>query len=171
MEARPYAMSSKHRRERTRFDLQPRGSSRNGNKPERMPTPSPAAEQRGSSVGVTEGAGGKIEVSPKAIAHLASRAAQRTYGLVGLAQRHARPGWAELLRREEAHKGVDVSFTEGRVVVDVYVVIEYGTRISEVARNVMSNVKFAVESALGVSPVQVNVNVQDIRVSEPTSET
>jgi uncharacterized alkaline shock family protein YloU len=76
-----------------------------------------------------------------------------------------------LLRREEAYKGVDVSFAEGRVVIDLYVVIEYGTRISEVARNIMSNVKFAVESALGVSPVQVNVNVQDIRVSEPTSET
>ena len=40
------------------------------------------------------------------------------------------------------------------------------TAISEVARNIMSNVKFAVESALGVPVVQVNVNVQDIRVSE-----
>jgi uncharacterized alkaline shock family protein YloU len=39
-------------------------------------------------------------------------------------------------------------------------------RISEVARNIMSNVKFALESALGISVVQVNVTVQGIRVSE-----
>ena len=110
------------------------------------------------------GAAGKIEVSPRAIAHLASRATQRSYGVVGLASRHARPGWVELLRREEAHKGVDVTFPNGRVLIELYVVIEYGTRISEVARNIMSNVKFAVESALDVQVVQVNVNVQDIRV-------
>ncbi len=109
---------------------------------------------------------GKIEVSPKAIAHIASSATQRSYGVVGLAQRHSRPGWAELLRLEEAHKGVDVKFPDGRVIIELYVVIEYGVRISEVARNIMSNVKFAVESALDVSVVQVNVNIQDIRVSE-----
>lgn len=109
---------------------------------------------------------GKIEVSPRAISHLASRAAQSSYGVVGFASRHARPGWAELLRREEVYKGVDVNITEGNVIIDLYVIIEYGTRISEVARNIMSNAKFAVETALGVSVVQVNVNVQGIRVSK-----
>lgn len=108
---------------------------------------------------------GRIEVSPRAIAHLASRAAQASYGVVGLASRHARPGLAELLRREEEHKGVEVKFSGERVVIDLFVIIEYGTRISEVARNIMSNTKFAVESALGVPVVSVNVNVQGIRVS------
>jgi len=109
---------------------------------------------------------GKIEVSPKAISHIASRAAQASYGVVGLASRHARPGWVELLHREEEYKGVDVKFSGDQVIIDLYVVIEYGTRISEVARNIMSNTKFAVESALGVPVVRVNVNVQGIRVSE-----
>jgi uncharacterized alkaline shock family protein YloU len=109
---------------------------------------------------------GKIEVSPKAISHIASRAAQASYGVVGLASRHARPGLAELLHREEEYKGVEVKFSGDQVVIDLYVVIEYGTRISEVARNIMSNTKFAVESALGVPVVRVNVNVQGIRVSE-----
>lgn len=111
-------------------------------------------------------AAGKIEVSPKAISHLASRAAQRSYGVVGLASKNARPGLAELLHRDEVSKGVEVSFNEGRVVVNLFVVIEYGTRISEVARNIMSNVKFALESSLGVEVGQVNVTVQGIRVSK-----
>jgi uncharacterized alkaline shock family protein YloU len=85
---------------------------------------------------------------------------------VGLASRHARPGWAELLRREDISKGVEVSFSNNQVVITLYVILEYGTRISEVARNIMSNVKFALESSLGVSVVLVNVTVQGIRVSE-----
>jgi uncharacterized alkaline shock family protein YloU len=113
-----------------------------------------------------EAAIGKIEVSPKAISHIASRAAQASYGVVGLASRQSRPGWAELLHREEEYKGVEVKFSGDQVVIDLYVVIEYGTRISEVARNIMSNTKFAVESALGVPVVRVNVNVQGIRVSQ-----
>lgn len=109
---------------------------------------------------------GKIEVSPKAISHLASRAAQRSYGVVGLASKNARPGLAELLRRDELNKGVEVSFNDGRVVVNLFVILEYGTRISEVARNIMSSVKFALESSLGVEVIQVNVTVQGIRVSK-----
>jgi uncharacterized alkaline shock family protein YloU len=112
-----------------------------------------------------EEAAGKIEVSPRAISHLASRAAQRSYGVVGLASKNARPGWAELLHRDEVQKGVEVSISEGLVIVNLYVIIEYGTRISEVARNIMSSVKFSLESALGVHVVQVNVTVQGIRVS------
>ncbi len=133
-------------------------------------------EQGGDASSISqETAHGKIEVSPKTcllytspktISHIASRATQQAYGVVGLTSRHARPGWAELLRREEEYKGVVVKFSGGRVIIDLYVVIEYGTRISEVARNIMSSVKFAVESALGVPVVEVNINVQNIRISE-----
>jgi uncharacterized alkaline shock family protein YloU len=162
-------MSSRHRKEHSGFGLKPDGVSVNGNKPA-SDDQGLGADGRGATISESpepeSATEGKIEVSPRAIAHLASRAAQRSYGVVGLAQRHARPGWAELLRREEAHKGVEVAFTEGRVIIELYLVLEYGTRISEVARNIMSNVKFTVESALGVPVVQVNVNVQDIRVSE-----
>lgn len=125
-----------------------------------------AAEMHTEQLTEQEADMGKIEVSPRAISHLASRAAQRSYGVVGLAARNARPGWAELLRRDEVYKGVDVTINDGQVIIDLYVVLEYGTRISEVARNIMSNSKFAVETALGVPVVQVNVNVQGIRVSK-----
>ncbi|MDQ3704122.1 MAG: Asp23/Gls24 family envelope stress response protein [Chloroflexota bacterium] len=125
-----------------------------------------SAEMHTEQLTEQEAGMGKIEVSPRAISHLASRAAQRSYGVVGLAARNARPGWAELLRRDEVYKGVDVTINDGQVIIDLYVVLEYGTRISEVARNIMSNSKFAVETALGVPVVQVNVNVQGIRVSK-----
>jgi uncharacterized alkaline shock family protein YloU len=59
-----------------------------------------------------------------------------------------------------------VHIAGGQIVIDLYVVIEYGTRISEVAHNIMSAVKFRVEKALGASVAQVNVHVQALRVSQ-----
>ena len=153
--------TSRHRKDSQAFNLgQPAAPDGSG--------PEVSSEQTDATTSSVseETSFGKIEVSPKTISHIASRATQQSYGVVGLTSRHARPGWAELLRREEEYKGVVVKFSGGRVIIDLYVVIEYGTRISEVARNIMSSVKFAVESALGVPVVQVNVNVQNIRVSK-----
>lgn len=159
-------MASRHRKDQNNLDLQAGGLSLNGARHAgashaegEHEQPAPAGTTAGDHVD-------KIEVSPRAISHLAYRATVRTYGVVGLASRHARPGWAELLRREEVSKGVEVSLSNGQVVINLYVILEYGTRISEVARNIMSNVKFALEFSLGVSVVHVNVTVQGIRISE-----
>lgn len=161
-------MAPKNRRTQSNFNLQPAGIALNGQKQPSLDAGGGYNRDTISAPNAQSSSLGKIEVAPRAIAHVASRAAQGVYGVVGLATRNARPGWVELLRRDEQHKGVEVAFTGGTVIVDLYVVIEYGTRISEVARNVMSSVKFSVESALSVQPVQVNVNVQDIRVSSPS---
>lgn len=115
--------------------------------------------------GANDSVAGRVEVTPGAIAALASRAVGECYGVVGLASRHSRPALAELLRKEESSKGVEVSVTNDRVVIDLYVILEYGTRIITVAENIMSSVKFAVEGAMGPAAVEVNVNVQGIRVS------
>jgi len=109
---------------------------------------------------------GRVEITPGAVASVAARAVGECYGVVGLASRHSRPALAELLRKVESSKGVEVAITSDHVVVDLYVILEYGTRIATVAENIMSNVKFAVEQALGTTAVEVNVNVQGIRVSE-----
>jgi len=159
-------MSSRHRKVQNNLYLQAGGLSLNGvgraggsHSEGEHELPAPAGTTGSDHVD-------KIEVSPRAISHLAYRATTRTYGVVGLASRHARPGWAELLRREEVSKGVEVSLSNDQVVINLYVILEYGTRISEVAHNIMSNVKFALESSLGVSVVHVNVTVQGIRISE-----
>lgn len=108
---------------------------------------------------------GRIEVSPAAIAGLAAAAVLECYGVVGMSRRTLRHGLAEILQREHHRHGVDVRVIDQRIVVDLYVVLEYGVRISEVAHNIMENVKFRVEKALGVPIQEVNVHVQGLRVS------
>jgi len=109
---------------------------------------------------------GRIEVSPRAVCRVASQAVIDSYGVVGLTRPRRRDGLVEVLHRDLHHRGVEVRLREEQVIIDVYVVVEYGTRISEVARNIASTVKFAVEKALGLPVTQVNVNVQGLRISD-----
>ncbi len=109
---------------------------------------------------------GKIDVSPRAIASIASDAVLSCYGVVGMAAATLKDGIAELLQVESSHRGVDVNVADGEIVIDLYVIIEFGTRISEVAQNVMESVKFSVERSLGMPVGQVNVHVQGVHISD-----
>jgi len=114
----------------------------------------------------TSSAVGRIQVSPKAIASIASEAVLSCYGVVGMsAATLLRDGIAEVLQVDSYHRGVEVRVVDQKIVIDLYVVVEYGTRISEVAQNVMSSVKFSVEKALGMPVAEVNVHVQGLRIS------
>lgn len=106
---------------------------------------------------------GRIEVFPSAVGAIAAHAALRCYGITGMAARGLRDGVAELLRRENVDRGVEVVETEGGLAIDVFVIVQYGIRISEVAHNLQEAVKFEVERSVNVPVVQVNVNVQGVR--------
>jgi uncharacterized alkaline shock family protein YloU len=108
---------------------------------------------------------GKIEVSPRAIATITARAVTQCYGVVGMAPRNLREGVAQVLRREDMHKGIEVQVRGDAIEITLYVIVEYGTRIAEVARNVQEQVRYAVERALGMPVTRVNVSVQGLRVS------
>jgi uncharacterized alkaline shock family protein YloU len=106
---------------------------------------------------------GEVVISPEAIAIIAAEAVmEKGYGVVGLAARRLRNGRAEMLRPENAKDGIQVRFEGKEILIDLYVIIEYGLRISEVAHNMMHNVKFEVERHLGMPVAQVNVNVQGL---------
>ena len=108
---------------------------------------------------------GKIEISPVAIASIASQAVLESYGVVGMASKSFKDGLVELLATGASHRGVEVHLIDGQIIVDLYVIVEYGTRISEVAHNIMAAVKFRVEKSLSIPVAQVNVHIQGLRVS------
>jgi len=109
---------------------------------------------------------GKIQISPSAISSIASQAVLESYGVVGMASKNFKDGIVEMLAPSASHRGVNVCLVDAQIVIDLYVIIEYGTRISEVTHNIMSAVKFRVEKALGIPVAQVNVHVQGLRVSQ-----
>ncbi len=108
---------------------------------------------------------GRVEVSPGAISSLASQAVLDCYGVVGMASKDLASGIVEILHPASHRRGIDVHVDDDQIVIDLYVVIEYGTPIATVAQNIQSGVKYAVEKSLGVPVAAVNVHVQDLRVS------
>ena len=107
---------------------------------------------------------GRIEIAPQAIATLAGQAVLQCYGVVGMASRNLIDGIADLLQPDRWGRGVDVRVRDGQISVDLYVIVQYGTRISEVAHGVMHGVQYALEQALGVPVTEVNVHVQGLRM-------
>ena len=107
---------------------------------------------------------GRIEVSPTAIASLVHEAVMNCYGVVGTASKDLASGIASILSRD-SKRGIDVRVEDEQIVIDVYVIIEYGTRIAAVARSVMDVVKFNVERTLGLPVAEVNVHVEGLRIS------
>ncbi|HEC23708.1 MAG TPA: Asp23/Gls24 family envelope stress response protein [Chloroflexi bacterium] len=106
---------------------------------------------------------GTIYVSPAAIATIASNALLTCYGVVGMASKNAFNELAATLTRDP-HHGIDVHYQDGKIVIDVYVIIQHGTRISSVADSVINAVRFNVERSVGIPVHQVNVYVQGLRM-------
>jgi len=75
-------------------------------------------------------------------------------GLVG--------GIAERLGRKNLAKGVKVEVGEKEAAIDLYVVVDYGVRIPDVAAEIQRKVKQAVEGMTGLKVVEVNVHVQGV---------
>ena len=105
------------------------------------------------------------KVSPAAIAALVIEAVKESYGVVAMSSRSRLDDLAGSLHRS-ARRGVDISEGDSGVIVDVYVVVEYGTRISEVASGVMRRVHFTLTNTAGIPVQAVNVHVQSLRVSD-----
>ncbi|WP_425807211.1 Asp23/Gls24 family envelope stress response protein [Desulfitobacterium sp. Sab5] len=109
---------------------------------------------------------GIIDISEEVIATIAGAAAVECYGLVGMASRKLTDGFVDLLGRENLARGVVVKIEDNQVVIDLYIVVGYGVKISEVAANVMERVRYTTENLTGLTVAQVNVNVQGVRVLE-----
>lgn len=108
---------------------------------------------------------GRIEVSPRAIASLVHEAVVSSYGIVGTVPKDLPTGIVDALSGG-SHRGIVVQVRDGKIIIDLYVVVEYGTRIAAVARSAMNVVKYTVEKALGMPVAEVNIHVAGIRVSD-----
>jgi uncharacterized alkaline shock family protein YloU len=109
---------------------------------------------------------GKITISPRAIATIASQAALQSYGVVGMASKSIVDGIAHAIAQDPRH-GVEVNVVDDQLIIDLFIIIEYGTRISSVATSVANATHYQLERALAMPVIAVNIHVQDLRVSDP----
>ena len=107
---------------------------------------------------------GTISISFHAIASIAQQAALESYGVVGLADANFAIGLSRALSKNK-HSGVIVNYENDTLILDLYIIVEYGTRISSVTNSVANSVKFKVESMTNLLVSEVNVHVRGLRVS------
>ncbi|MGM0879421.1 MAG: Asp23/Gls24 family envelope stress response protein [Bacillota bacterium] len=110
---------------------------------------------------------GSIHITDNCIAVIAGSAAMDCYGLVGMASRkQLKDGIAELLGRDNLTRGVEVRRESEKLHIDLHIIVSYGTKISEVAHNIQSKVKYVLNDVIGLQVEQVHIFVQDVRVSK-----
>lgn len=109
---------------------------------------------------------GTIYIDDSVLASIAGLSAMECYGLVGMANKNAADGLVELLRREHLTRGVKVYSEEDRLTIDLYIVVQFGTRISVVANNIIEKVKYNLENLTGLHVETININVEGVRVQK-----
>ena len=120
---------------------------------------------------------GDIRIADEVICIVASLAAQEVPGVLSMSGGLA-DGLSKLLGKENASKGVRLKFDGKLVTVNVYVIIEYGYNIPEVALTIQEKVKEAIENMTGYEVQFIDVNVEgvarrpdsDLEIAEEASD-
>ena len=103
-----------------------------------------------------------IQISNDVIAVIAGVAVSEVSGVASMAGSFA-GGISEVLSgKKNMAKGIKIDKTENKVKVDVNIIVEYGTRIPDVAFEIQNRVKKAVENMTGMTITEVNVHVQGV---------
>lgn len=114
-------------------------------------------------VGYSNGLG-NIHYSEEVLAKIVGLSTMECYGVVGMVSKNATEGLWELMRIENLSKGVKLKFNEDKLLIEVYIMVEYGTKISVIANNIIQKVRYSVENFTGLKVSSVTVNVQAVRV-------
>ncbi|AQX54007.1 Asp23/Gls24 family envelope stress response protein [Priestia flexa] len=109
---------------------------------------------------------GQIDISTDVIATIAGGAAIDCYGIIGMASKNQiKDGLTDILRKENFTRGIIVRQENDEVHIDMYIIVSYGTKISEIAHNVQTKVKYTLEQTVGLTVDSVNIYVQGVRVT------
>lgn len=107
---------------------------------------------------------GEITIDKDVIARIAGSSAIECYGLVGMVSKSQETRFSKFVKPENLTKGVIVDIIDDEIVIDMYVIVQFATKISVVAENIIQKVKYNVEKQTGLTVARVNINIESVRV-------
>ena len=111
-----------------------------------------------------------IKIADDVVAVIAGVAASEVPGVYSMSGGFA-GGISEVLSgKKNLAKGIKVEVGEKETKIDVNIIVEYGTRIPDVAFEIQNRVKKAVESMTGLKVLEVNVHVQGVNTEMMNEE-
>ncbi len=108
---------------------------------------------------------GAVHIADEVIAIIAGMAAMEVDGVAGMVGKFG-GDLVELLGRKNLSKGVNVEVGEGFVTLELSVIIEYGSALVDVTRQIQDKVKTAVETMTGLDVNEVNIKVAGVNVEK-----
>lgn len=108
---------------------------------------------------------GTIKITEDVVSVIAGLAAVDVPGVASMSGGFA-GGIAEAFGMKSLSKGVKVDIREKEVLIDLYIIVEYGVRIPEMAWNIQEKVKKTVENMTGLTVTEVNIHVQGINLAK-----
>jgi len=103
-----------------------------------------------------------IRIADDVVAVIAGVAVSEVQGVYEMSGGFA-GGISEVLSgKKNLAKGIKVEVNDKSAKIDVNIIVEYGTRIPDVAFEIQNKVKKAVETMTGLAVSEVNVHVQGV---------
>lgn len=113
---------------------------------------------------------GNIKISVDVVATIAGIATNEIEGVAGMYGTFA-GGIAEMLgAKKNPSKGVKVDINETNATIDLYIVVDYGVRIPELAWEIQENVKNNVETMTGLDVTKVNIHIEGVSFEKENQE-
>lgn len=109
---------------------------------------------------------GEVTIDNEVLAKVTGVTAIECYGIVGMAMVNMTSGIAKLLKGDSITKGIALTVDDNVISIELHIVIEYGVNIKAVTDNLISTIKYKLETFSGLSVGRINVFVEDVRVDE-----
>ncbi len=113
---------------------------------------------------------GIVKISDEVVGVIAGLAATEIKGIVGMSANLVGGITQVLTGKKNLSKGVKVNVGESSATIDLFVVVEYGVKITEVCKQVQDNVKKTVEAMTGLVVSAVNIHVQNVVIPKLNEE-
>lgn len=108
---------------------------------------------------------GKVEIAPDVLEVIASNATSEIAGVSSMRGNFA-TDVAERLGKKAYSKGIKVELTEDAVLIDVFIVMEYGYSIPKVAEKIQLNIRQTIENMTGIHTKEVNVHIVGVQMEQ-----
>ena len=109
-----------------------------------------------------------IKIAEEVVAKIAGIAASEVKGVYGMNGGFVE-GISEMLGKKSFSKGVKVQVGEKDATIDLFIIVEYGCRIPDIAWEIQNRVKTSVENMTGLKVAEVNVHVQGVKTEREES--
>lgn len=112
---------------------------------------------------------GQIKIADEVVGIIAGLAATEVPGVAGMSGGLA-GGIAEILGRKNLSKGVKVEVGEKEAAIDLFIIVEYGVKIPDVAWQIQESVKKAIETMTGLKAIEVNIHIQGVNIDKESKD-